>query len=302
MRRMTAYLFLCKFSSLFLLFHIRSFTRRALAVCVFTWTVLSVSKCLFFHERKIDSFNSMTSVFGNRITPVAHTVRHSNDSPLMRTMPILLESFLSIDATIYLFIFFYVLIQLYHIAVCIVPLAFDGKTYSMCVRMSITLPAVARFFLFRSHFTSAFSYWQSFQCWMRVNGIQFLRFSSCMCGVLLCAYACEWSIEQNGISVLSLSNKNKNNNGCHTTYTQHIRCTLQWHRRTTFTHVYAAIQCDEPKTKAKKKCRRKSVHIFMQTHTHPQSRTREYVSERTPAKMRISIRRTTHKSAPARSA
>lgn len=229
----------------------------------------------------------MTSVFGNRITPVAHTVRHSNDSPLMRTMPILLESFLSIDATIYLFIFFYVLIQLYHIAVCIVPLAFDGKTYSMCVRMSITLPAVARFFLFRSHFASAFSYWQSFQCWMRVNGIQFLRFSSsfssCMCGVLLCAYACEWSIEQNGISVLSLSNKNKNNNGCHTTYTQHIRCTLQWHRRTTFTHVYAAIQCDEPKTKAKKNAGEKAF-TFLCRHTHTLSRAHVNMSanERRP--------------------
>lgn len=144
--------------------------------------VWSVSKCLFFHEKKIDSFNSMTSVFGNRITLVAHTHTPSKlelelerVSPLMR-MPPILDSNRSppIDATIYLFIFFpfytFNWTTLTHRAA---SLAFDEKTYSMFDVCEHDAASSWGCFLSTSlsfHLSILFFYWQSFHHWMRLDG------------------------------------------------------------------------------------------------------------------------------------
>lgn len=64
--------------------------------------------------------------------------------------------------------------------------------YSICVRcMSMTHACQQLYLLlllrFHSHFTSAFFYWQSFRCWMRINGEFLLLFFS-----LACVCVCMW--------------------------------------------------------------------------------------------------------------
>lgn len=148
--------------------------------------VWSVSKCLFFHQRKIDSFNSMTSVFGNRITLVAfvphthththvHTCKHShviqgfhlwcewgpfysNHSHHRSMLQFIYIFFVAVQIHLYR-----IVLHRWHSMKSIFDLNVCARC-AVCVRhLSMTLPAVAAFTsfslllsLFRSRFTSAF--------------------------------------------------------------------------------------------------------------------------------------------------
>lgn len=174
MRRMTVYLFSLRIFSFLLFLPFITYSTFRLAwmgarapvyVCVayvnefeqacIAQAIWSVSKCLFFHERKIDSFNSMTSVFGNRITLVAHTRSHTRTRfpsefhlwcechpfptrfERRRSMPLY--------------------IQLNHTRTSYCIDGFRWKTYSML-----------DVWAWRYHFF--FISWQSFYRWMRLNG------------------------------------------------------------------------------------------------------------------------------------
>lgn len=123
------------------------------------------------NERKIDSFNSMTSVFGNRITPLfthTHTRSlHSTISPLMRmnapffyslTLMPLTPTPCPIDATIYFCFVF-----------CSASTScrwfVDAKTYSTFIRCqqsqssSSASSLVRTNYIVRSHFTLAFFFY-----------------------------------------------------------------------------------------------------------------------------------------------